>query len=258
MRRDDFSLPPIAIFLCDLTGVMAQPWAAAGYECYCVDVQHSIRRERIAGNVHFVWGDVRTWRPPQGRQIAFVACFSPCTHLAMAGARDFEAKGGYMLRDGLEMFEAGRQAGAWSGAPYMNENPVGVLSSVPHIGKPDYYFDPYEYTGYEIADNYTKKTCIWGGTGFVMPEPNLDSRIAEAVAVWRQAYPKKNFPAYKELRSTFSAEHQLLLDEWLPDDRIHKAAPTVDRADIRSATPMGFARAVFQANAQLAETVRAA
>lgn len=33
-----------------------------------------------------------------------------------------------------------------------------------------------------------------------------------------------------------------------PDDRIHKAAPGPDRANFRSATPMGFARAVFRAN----------
>jgi hypothetical protein len=34
----------------------------------------------------------------------------------------------------------------------------------------------------------------------------------------------------------------------VPDDRIHKAAPSPDRADFRSATPLGFSRAVFNAN----------
>ena len=34
-----------------------------------------------------------------------------------------------------------------------------------------------------------------------------------------------------------------------PDDRIHKAPPGPDRANFRSATPLGFARAVFKANA---------
>ena len=33
-----------------------------------------------------------------------------------------------------------------------------------------------------------------------------------------------------------------------PDDRIHKAAPGPERANFRSATPLGFARAVFAAN----------
>lgn len=34
-----------------------------------------------------------------------------------------------------------------------------------------------------------------------------------------------------------------------PDDRIHKAPPGPDRANFRSATPKGFAEAVFLANA---------
>jgi len=35
------------------------------------------------------------------------------------------------------------------------------------------------------------------------------------------------------------------------DQRIWTCPPSEDRADIRSATPMGFARAVYQANAAL-------
>jgi hypothetical protein len=208
-------LTEIAVFLCDLTGIAARPWAEAGVTCYCVDIQHSIRRDRVEGNIHFVWGDVRTWRPPTGSKVIFGAAFTPCTHVTVADARDFVKKGGYMLRDGLEMFEAGRQALSWSGAPNYSENPVGVLSSIPHIGKPDFYFDPSDYAGWCEDDNYTKKTCLWTGNGFVMP-------------------PKRPAP-------------------WLgePDKRIWNAAPSDDRANIRSATPLGFSKAVFAANAPL-------
>lgn len=40
------------------------------------------------------------------------------------------------------------------------------------------------------------------------------------------------------------------MDESLgpPDDRIHKCPPSAERANIRSATPRGFALAVFEAN----------
>lgn len=200
------------ISLCDLTGNMVKPWAEAGYECWCVDIQHSIRRPRIEGNINYVWGDVRTFRRPTDKPIAFVMIQTPCTHVAGSGARDFATKGGQMLRDALEMFEAGRQIGDWSGAPWMQENPVGVLSSIPHIGKPDHYFDPWQYTQLCRDDNYTKKTCIWGGNGFVMPEPCPDLTLGK------------------------------------PDNRIHFASPSDDRGDVRSAAPMGFARAVFQAN----------
>lgn len=83
-----------AIFLCDLTGTMARPWAAAGIECWCVDTQHSIRRERAENGINFVWGDVRSWCPPEKLEIVFVAAFPPCTHVAVSGARDFATKGG--------------------------------------------------------------------------------------------------------------------------------------------------------------------
>lgn len=201
-----------AIFLCDLTGNAAIPWAEAGYECWCVDVQHSIRAPRKEGNINFVWGDVRTWTPPAGIRPIFMAAFPPCTHVAGSGARDYTTKRGQMLRDTLEIFEACRQACAWSGAPYMIENPVGVLSSIPHIGKPDHYFHPWEYAGWDSADNYTKKTCLWTGNDFAMPLRHAAAGLG------------------------------------LPDDRIHKAPPGDDRANFRSATPMGFARAVFHAN----------
>lgn len=204
------------ISLCDRTGNMVKPWADAGHECWCVDIQHSIRRPRREGNINFVWGDIRTFRRPTSNPIAFVIIQTPCTDVAGSGARDFATKGGHRLRDALEMFEAGRQIGEWSGAPYMQENPVGVLSSIPHIGKPDHYFHPWEYAGWCEDDNYTKYTCIWSGNGFVMP-------------------PKRPAPHLGA-----------------PDDRIHKATPSDDRGDIRSAAPMGFARAVFHANSSIA------
>lgn len=200
------------ISLCDETGNMALPWAEAGYRCYCVDIAHSIRKDRVEGNIHFVWGDARSWTPPHGIRPIFVAAFPPCTHTSVSGVRDHAKKRGHMLRDALEVFEACRQAAAWSGAPYMIENPVTIISSIPHIGKPDYYFHPSDYTGFELGDNYTKKTCVWAGNGFVMPEPCHAPDLGK------------------------------------PDNRIHFASPGDDRADFRSVTPMGFSRATFKAN----------
>lgn len=202
-----------AVFLCDLTGNMARPWAEAGIRCYCVDVQHSIRKDRVQGNIHYVWGDVRSWVPPAGIRPIFGAAFTPCTDVAVSGARDFAKKRGFLLRDAIETFEATRQAFEWARIPYMQENSVGVMSSLPHIGKPDHYFHPWQFTQLCPEDNYTKNTCIWSGGDFVMPEPCPDLSLGK------------------------------------PDNRIHFASPGDDRADFRAATPMGFARAVFQANA---------
>lgn len=151
-----------AIFLCDRTGNMARPWAEAGYPCICVDTQHSIREDRRDGNITFVWGDVRSWYPPAGVRPLIVCAFTPCTHLSSSGARDHRKKAGWMLADALQLFDSCYMAAAWSGAPFMLENPVGRLST--HRRPPDYSFHPWEY-----GDPWFKKTCLWTGNGFVMP-----------------------------------------------------------------------------------------
>lgn len=71
-----------ALFLYDYSGNAAMPWAEAGVECWCVDIQHSIRRERLDGNIRYVWGDARSFRRPSGRRFVFAASFSPCTHVS--------------------------------------------------------------------------------------------------------------------------------------------------------------------------------
>lgn len=40
-----------------------------------------------------------------------------------------------------------------------------------------------------------------------------------------------------------------LVTDWYPDNRIHECPPSDERANIRSATPLGFAKAVFLSNA---------
>lgn len=200
-------MPTFVISLCDLTGNMVRPWAEAGFECLCVDVQHSIRKPKKVGNILFVWGDVRTWCPPAAvsNNIRMVFAFPPCTHVAVSGARDFRIKGTALLRDSLELFSACEHAARWSGAPYMIENPVGKFSD--HMSKPDHMFQPWQY-----GDLWTKKTCLWTGGGFVMPPPLYDKPPAGV------------------------------------EPLVWKMPPGPERANRRSETPMGFARAVFNAN----------
>jgi hypothetical protein len=163
------------------------------------------------GRHHFV-ADVRTWRYPlRFGKPAMVFAFPPCTHLAVSGARWFQSKGMGALVEALEIVEACRAICEPSGAPYMIENPVSTLAT--YWRKPDHTFHPWQYTAHEPADHYTKKTCLWVGGGFVMPRPAVEAGLGE------------------------------------PDDRIHKAPPSDERSDFRSATPLGFARAVFEANA---------
>jgi hypothetical protein len=40
---------------------------------------------------------------------------------------------------------------------------VTMLVSIPHIGKPQHYFDPWQFTSLCPEDNYTKKTPLGDG-----------------------------------------------------------------------------------------------
>lgn len=212
---------PVVISLCDLTGNFTKPWQDAGYDVILVDPQHgedSVERLENGARIHRIADTVEGAMEYLGsvirtRQIAFVAGWPPCTDMAVSGARWFEAK-----RKADPMFQAKavavaeqcRTLGKLSGAPYLVENPVSVLRRA--FGRADHIFNPSDYSALEPADNYTKRTCLWTGNGFVMPDPKRDETLGA------------------------------------PDNRIHFASPGPERANFRSATPMGFARAVFLAN----------
>jgi hypothetical protein len=194
--------------LCDRTGNMVQPWAAAGFECFCVDTRHP-QGERRDGAITWTGADLCAWLPPP-RRYAIVFAFPPCTALAVSGARWFRAKGIGGLTEALELVEACRRIADWSGAPWMIENPVSTLGS--YWRKPDFTFHPHEFGGWQGGghDDYAKRTCLWTGCGFRLPQ-------------------KRPVEAFRPLY-------------------IHNLPPSDTRADLRSVTPPGFARAVFEAN----------
>ena len=66
-------LTPIVISCFDITTTLVQPWADAGYLCYCVDLQHPPGETRD-GNIIRVGAAVREWLPPYG-PVAFAAVF---------------------------------------------------------------------------------------------------------------------------------------------------------------------------------------
>lgn len=192
--------------LCDVTGNMVRPWHEAGHHVLTVDLQSADHpwphwREDVRETELFASYD-------------FVFAFPPCTNLAVSGARWFKDKGLDGLIEALQVVNACRKLCEWARVGWMLENPVSTIST--YWRKPDYTFHPYEFGGYHggADDGYTKKTCLWTGGLFRMPEP-------------------RPIP---------------LADD---HDRIHKAPPGPERANFRSATPKGFAQAVFEANAMV-------
>lgn len=248
----------IAIFLCDLTGVMAAPWVEAGYRAILVDPQHpsGVNVDGLITRVGQVIDHPASWQVIRealstGR-VSFVAGFPPCTDVAVSGTPQFArkfAKDKHFQAKAALVAEQCRSIGQISGAPWFFENPVSVFSSI--FGKPNHIFSPYQFTGHCREDNYFKTTCLWTGNNFRMPDLSLDPLVEAATKI---VYSKLGrLPADKKKLLRDSADKFTEAEsEWIinyyPDDRIHKCAPGPDRANIRSATPAGFARAVFLAN----------
>lgn len=227
-------MKPAALFLFSKTAIMAKPWADAGIDCYCVDIQHP-KGETVTnhgsetdqtqtlyqGRIINVGADVHRWVPPLGRPIVFGCAFTPCTDMAVSGARWFKGKGLYALSDAIALFARSAELLEATGAPGFIENPVSTLAT--YWRKPDHVFQPWQYAHIDPEAHYTKTTCLWTFGGFAMPA-GLD------------------FP---------------LAGLGKPDDRIHKAAPGPERANFRSATPPGFPQAVFEANRPTTERLAA-
>lgn len=238
----------IVISLYDFTGEAVKPWAEAGYECFCFDIQHEDTQIDIfesGGLIHYRHADLHSPATfdamidefgNNGPLVVFGMAFPVCTDMAVSGAAHFKRKA---ERDPEFQTKAVNYA-VWCadffealGVPYFVENPVSVLAT--KWRKPDHSFHPYEYGGYipdteaehprwpeYIAprDAYPKKTCLWTGGGFTMPE-----RKPVSVPVG------------------YSTQHKKL------------GGKSQRTKDIRSATPRGFAKAVFTSN-QTKETIQ--
>ena len=222
--------------LFDYTTETMRPWADAGFMCFCVDIQHAegftaTDHENIIKCGESVlddeWLEVITER----FDIVFGAAFPPCTDLAVSGARHFASKlaaNPEYRNEAMAMVYRSRDIFEALGCPYMIENPVSVISS--EWRKPDHVFHPYQYGGYipmgqhvhprwpeyiAARDAYPKKTCLWTGGGFTMP---LQAEVDCDAAAYSIQFRKLGGKSMKT-------------------------------KNIRSATPRGFARALYLYNA---------
>lgn len=152
--------------------------------------------------------DLRLFKYPG--EVHGIIAQPPCTHFAGSGARWWASKGDQAIIEGLQIVDAClRLVAVCEPSWWVLENPVGRLKD--YIGPHAQTFHPFEYGMY--ADNpeddaYTKRTCLWG---------------------------KFNMPEKAPIEPTLGS-------------KMHLVPPGPDRANIRSATPQGWARAFFKAN----------
>lgn len=203
------------VSLFDYTGEMLRPWLEAGYECHLFDIQHPkgcLRRD----DGMFTYGiDLSSSDHYylDFEDVAFLSCFPPCTHLSISGARWFKGKGLRALEESIGYFATSVEIAEALECPFVIENPMSTIST--YWRESDHTFHPCHYSGYVDGEEfYTKTTNLWVGGGFKMPPRSM---------------------------------HNDMFDE--PDRTyIHHQSPGEERANIRSATPKGFARAVYEAN----------
>ena len=234
----------IVLSLYDYTGEACRPWAEAGHTCHAFDIQHMesgwVDRFDGGGSIRFHKADLHDHVNLNAIQDAFAdehvvfgMAFPVCTDMAVSGAAHFKRK----AEANPSFQDEAVSYAMWCAKlfnsmhiPYFVENPVSVLAT--KWRKPDYSFHPYEYGGYipydemnhprwpeYIAprDAYKKKTCLWTGGGFVMPTK---------VAVDCEGYHGNG---YSTAMMKLGGKSQRT-------------------KDIRSATPRGFATAVYQSN----------
>jgi hypothetical protein len=233
----------VVLSLYDFTGEALKPWAEAGYECYAFDIQHDdqvVETYEGGGSIHYRHADLHDHTHLNAIQdqfndgsVAFGMAFPVCTDMAVSGAAHFAKK----LDANPSFQDEAVSYALWCAklfnslhVPFFIENPVSVLAT--KWRKPNYTFHPYLYGGYiplcqaehpewpqYIAprDAYKKKTCLWTGNGFVMPTFR---------PVSCEAYHGNGY-----------ATAMMKL-----------GGKSMRTKNIRSATPRGFARAVYEAN----------
>jgi len=140
----------------------------------------------------------------------------PCTQFAVSGARWWAQKAldnPDYLTDALALVDACmRLVVVTKPEWWVLENPVGRLKD--WLGPYRMTYQPFEYAMHSEdpdVDSYTKRTCLWGT--FKAPE---------------------------------LAPHPKGAD--IHKGKMHLLPPSEERANLRSATPQGFARGFFKAN----------
>lgn len=178
-------------------------------------------------------GDIRQHRKLLGElcrnnEVVLIGCFSPCTDLAIAGARHFESKAlndAMFWAKAMELYYIAVDLAMFYDLPYFCENPMSMISTIDR--KPDFKFNPCDFGKYlpedhkhclysdiyPARDAYNKMTWIWYGNGFIPPVKKPIDPVS------------KDYPGWKKLGGKSERTKQ-----------------------IRSVTPEGFSLALFKSN----------
>ncbi len=160
--------------------------------------------------------DVCTYEPPEN--VYGVLAAPPCTEFAVSGAAWWKSKPPEKLELGLRIVDACLDIIKQVNPKFWAlENPVGRLKRLRYerLGEPSLIFNPCDY-----GDPYTKRTLLWGNFKQLKKNP-----------------VEPEFVILPKSGKRMSPNHFKSF-----------AMKPKERAEYRSITPTGFARAFFEAN----------
>ena len=131
------------LIACEFSGTVREAFVAKGHNAWSCDIEPTdIPGNHYQGDVMDIIND--GWD--------MMIAHPPCTHLAVSGARHFEAKRkDGRQQQGIDFFMSIINAPISKMAV---ENPIGIMSTI--YRKPDQIIQPWEY-----GHNATKSTCLW-------------------------------------------------------------------------------------------------
>lgn len=149
-----------------------------------------------------------------------VLAFPPCTHLAVSGARHFEAKrADGRQREGIEFFCQFLEADC---DKVVIENPVNIISGkyiieyFPDLAekyglpiKPDQKIHPWMF-----GDNFTKTTCLWiRGLPLLVPENEVEPEFEYKTWVDKKTgkVKRQDMWSYKAFENAKTADERHLI-----------------------------------------------
>lgn len=204
---------PLCVSLFDLSGVWSRPWEET-HDVVRVDLQ--------AGR------DVLDLKPEDFAAVDVLLAAPPCTHFTKAGSRHwpaFDADG--RTRQSVQLVRHTlKLARAWKPRVFALENPAGRLPKlVPAVAKlPRWSFSPWQFAGWTKS---AERTLLYGW---------LDVERAQKTTI---LWGRFEVPEQRPEEPLVPCPGQTVTS-WI--------GPGKDRANQRSATPLGFARAFFAAN----------
>jgi site-specific DNA-cytosine methylase len=176
---------------CEYSGRVRDAFLEMGHDAMSCDML-----ETEKPGPHYM-GDVRD---VIGNGWDLMICHPPCTHLAVSGARHFEAKKASGVQDQALDFVR-----MLLNAPIKRialENPVSIISS--RIRKPDQIIQPWQF-----GHGETKATCLWlKGLPILKPTNIVEGREAKV----HRMPPSPD--RWKERSRTYQGIAQAMAQQW--------------------------------------------